>query len=735
VIRYERFQLALERLGYDSWALFERLCSQFLASEYATIRTMASASGDAGRDSELFSSDGEPTIVFQYSVSSDWSGKIHNTLKRLRQTFPHIQVLVYMSNQEIGAKADRLKKEVRESSIILDVRDKSWFLERLNTDDCRQIAAEELAKKMVDPLLAERSIIRSAGKVFDSEELSSVYLLVSFQMADETREKGLTKVAFEAIVRSVLRATNSENRLSRRQIKNEVVKMLPSHSTQQIEQFVDSALKRMTKTVVRHWQKEDAFCLAYEEMQRLSVNVALYDKRHKELLCEIRGIVSGGIPQSQDSQASLIDGVTVRVSEIIEQYLSSRGEHFASTVSKGDTPSLAMDDLRSIIQTNLNHSPLRIKSLNANDFVFEVICSLFQSPSDSTRSFLRMASDSYTLMAFLQETPDVQKCVKKIFSSADIWLDTTVVLPLFAELLIEDESRRQYSSMMGAARASGVKLFVIPGVLEELSGHMNRCLACVRQSFQSWEGDIPFLLSLFVSSGRGIGSFPSWIEQFRGDVHPEEDLADYLSDFMGIGTRSLESEASKVTDVIRYAVQEVWREAHMHRKDRKGYRIDDLTVDKLIRHDEESYVGILGLRSNQDRQDVGYTSWWLTLDSAAYRMQNQVQNRTNQRIDHSPVMSLDYLASNLCFGPLRSHQEGKSWVLPIFLDWNFWFNVPGELMALAQQVRDECAGLPENVVQRRVRDRLDDERKRIGLQAQGGNRLIQDTIESAFEDL
>jgi len=36
-----------------------------------------------------------------------------------------------------------------------------------------------------------------------------------------------------------------------------------------VDQQVDSALARMTKKTVRHWQKEDEFCLTFEEQQRL----------------------------------------------------------------------------------------------------------------------------------------------------------------------------------------------------------------------------------------------------------------------------------------------------------------------------------------------------------------------------------------------------------------------------------------------------------------------------------
>src|SRR4051812_20679853 len=96
------------------WDRFERLCLEFLAFDFRDIRQTANPSGDKGRDSELFSPEGEPTIVLQYSLREDWE--------------------------------------------------------------------------------------------------------LQFQWEDDTKEKGLTKIAFDALVKSVLRNTSSEQRLTRQQI-------------------------------------------------------------------------------------------------------------------------------------------------------------------------------------------------------------------------------------------------------------------------------------------------------------------------------------------------------------------------------------------------------------------------------------------------------------------------------------------------------------------------------------
>ncbi|HTQ30843.1 MAG TPA: hypothetical protein VMI53_06500, partial [Opitutaceae bacterium] len=115
----QRFTLALERLQAGEWPRFERFASQFLTPDYPSLRTMANSAGDLGRDSELFSPVGDPTVLLQYSVTEHWQEKIRKTAKRVRDNFKDAIVLIYVTNQLIGAKADAIKKEIRTQHKLL----------------------------------------------------------------------------------------------------------------------------------------------------------------------------------------------------------------------------------------------------------------------------------------------------------------------------------------------------------------------------------------------------------------------------------------------------------------------------------------------------------------------------------------------------------------------------------------------------------------------------------------
>ena len=184
-MKTERFRLALRELKPSDWERFECLASAYLASEFPSLRSLATYSGDAGRDATLFSPNGD-TIVLQYSISADWRRKIRDTVQRLISAMAGIvHVLIYVTNRRIGSDADTLKRELfRTHGIHLDIRDENWFTDRVNSDPSRQEAAEELARVVVDPFLASAGLVRSKAPALSGTEARTGLLFLSLQWED-----------------------------------------------------------------------------------------------------------------------------------------------------------------------------------------------------------------------------------------------------------------------------------------------------------------------------------------------------------------------------------------------------------------------------------------------------------------------------------------------------------------------------------------------------------------------
>jgi hypothetical protein len=724
-----RLQLALERLDPSDWARFEKLASAFLASEFDDLRTTASPSGDEGRDSELFAPAAEPKVLLQYSVSGDWLNKIRRTVRRIAETFPGAVVLVFVSNQVIGAAADAIKRSVRQDhGLSLDIRDRAWFVDRVLGSPARERAAEELAQAIVDPYLASAGVSSHAPSELSSPEAIAAVTFLGLQWRDDVREKGLTKMAFEALVRAVLANTDSEHRMGRGLVRQGVHRLLPGHPEAQIYALVDGALRRLTKQAIRHWQKEDEFCLTHEEKLRVLDFKTTAALAEAELLASISAITTAIL-----SAHELPDGQRASIAQCIkaasDAVLFERSQAFAMAVQSGSLAALADADFTAVLEAEI--SKVALPKIHGVDWLAVLrtgVREVLLSEDPAVQAHMRSLADAYTLLAFLRQTPDVQGAVEKMFSHGEVWLDASVALPLLAEPLVEGPAGR-FTRMIEAARDAGLQLFVTPGALEEIERHMNRALTCARMDHGSWRGTVPYLLERYVASGRSRAAFGNWLETFRGSVRPEQDIEDYLQDQFGIGTRSLEAERDATAPELRHALQDLWYEAHRRRRERHGVPLDEMVITRLVEHDVECYCGVTHLRKSERSSPFGYSAWWLTIDRQAFDLKPKLREAMAAEPPDSPVLSADFLVNYLAFGPVRRKiGKAKEAHLPLVMEMGTARYLTPELLAEAEKLREELKDLPDRVIRRRVRDHLDRARRRLGPIANAGIGDIADEL-------
>jgi hypothetical protein len=244
--------------------------------------------------------------------------------------------------------------------------------------------------------------------------------------------------------------------------------------------------------------------------------------------------------------------LVARTRSIIERVLLDRGEAFASAVARDRGTELRFEDVEAVVARDIIDSGELAVDLQ---LVVSVVQQLLLKPPEDVRVYLRGLADTYTLFAFMRETPDVQSAVVKMFSDGDIWLDTTVVLPLLAEELL-DEAERQHTSMIQATRECGLGLHVTAGVIEEIDSHMTRTLSWYRNIDHN-RGEPPFLFSAYKTAGRPLDELPNWLQTFRGDRRPEDDIADYLDAAHGIDLQSLKDDLDSADPALRANISEV----------------------------------------------------------------------------------------------------------------------------------------------------------------------------------
>ena len=732
-MKTQRFEFALERLQPGDWARFERFASQFLVFDYGQLHSVATASGDLGRDAELFSSEGDSSVLMQYSVTKSWAAKVKQTAKRIRENFAEVAILVYVTNQQIGADGDALKKEMRKDfKLALDIHDRAWFLDRMFSPSDRLKVAESLAKDIVDPFLSGREVVDSSSPALSEFESKAAVLHLQLQWEDDSREKGLTKLCYEGLVKSVLRETSSEKRLKTQAVHEAVQRILPNIPADTVLVYVNSALERLDKKVVKRWRAEDEVCLSHEEVLRVREGLANKEVKDIALVEELRATISDYFDELP--QAAALESLSSRARRVLDQFLLKKGEEFASAVSNNRCVSITGDALDVIVtndftthrdDTGLGDSAVRAVRL--------AVVEVLQRSGPQVHRYLREIADGYTLFGFLRAVPDVQKVVQKIFAEGEIWIDTSVLLPVIAETLL-DENEQIASRLLRTALDAGLKLRVTSGVIEEVERHINRCKTYIRTLGGQWKGGVPFLYAMFAIGGNSADGFQQWINRFCGDQRPRDDVADYLLDEWGVEVADLKELAQATPEKLRWEVERIWREAHEQRRASGFFEFDSFVIDRLVSHDVECFLGLIGKRQTSPNSELGYVHWWLTFDKTVRDFEQRLWEALGGDAPKAPVMSPDFLADYLAVGPLRARVTKQIEAsLPLAMFDILADQIPVELLEVAGGVRKDCGDLNERLLRRRLRDTMDNIKRTRGALAKGGFAKVRAKLEHALK--
>lgn len=709
-ITADRLAFALKNLESDQWAKFETLASAYLAAELPDLRTRASMSGDGGRDAELFAHEVKPRVAVQFSVRKDWETKVKETRARIEKTAPGTTLLIYVTNQKIGAASDDLKASMMGDGLALDVRDRSWFTERLHSNVARAAAATEFSASVVDPLLASAGIETKSIAGLSSNEADTALLFLEMQMLDGQREYGLTKASFDSLVKAALKNTSTSNRLKRSDVHAAVSAFLPHHQAGTVSAQVDGALLRLQKGPVRFRKDEDEFHLREAERDRLQNVASAIGLLKSDFEAEVALEIEASKVASQISTGSEILARIGR--ECVESYLMRKGEQFARAVTSEDTIIIDELTMKDVVASQFNKYKQKTTALEMN-LVEITVAAVLANPGGAAAKYISTITDSYTLFAFLQATPDVQKVSQKMFAKADLWLDTSVVLPLMAEIA-DPEFDQVLSKICNEAKSLGIKLKVTNGVVEEIERHINKCRVFINQN--KWVGKTPYLYSRFVFAGKKDASFSGWLENFAGHFQPEEDIAEYLWQRHGIEVAEVGEFENLSQELIEH-VEEAWRALHSRRGDAEF----EMVSNRLALHDSENYLNVVNSRVSQvGKSSLGYTTWWVTLQSSARDVLAGIPSNLKREVKGSPILSVDFLVRYLAMGPRRDQVGDTGFSVGVTYVGEILESLPVELVAAARSIRAQHSHLEEHVIRRRIRESLNQEREKEGVIDKGG---------------
>lgn len=546
------FGKVLDLFDNSDWSQFEKLCSVFLSSDFNNIRTLASPSGDGGVDSELFFEESNPNSIFQYSVAKDWKTKIKTTKERIKVTHPDRKFIIYLTNQKIGASSDGLKKELLSEGYMLDVRDKNWFLDKVFYSEATLRKANEL----IDIYLQRKSDVNINNHRFENKELFTAIHFLGLQFEDAQHDRNLTKLSFEALVRAALRKSSSQNRYSREKIHEYIYEILGGTAKNNIDELIDNALNRLKRTVIKHWQKEDSFCLSFDEQKRLEENLS--EKQNIEI--QIKELIKDIIKQDEKIKSKDYDRFCDFILSVIYSFLYEKGLEFVSALSQNLMTTEEERSIKYIIANEVAKNNFYIENIDVIEKIYTVIKIILNNhdENDTINKYLRYLSNSYILYLFLNKTESIKTLTSKLFTKGNIWIDTTVLLPLLSEKFLSEDMQRMTQIFKHCTKA-GINLYTTLGVIEEICTHLQNCVVCALKS--DWRGKPPFLYEEYLSMGLHPKDFPEKIQEICGSSRPIDDIILYLQEIFSIEIKEFDDD-NKLPENLYNEICSIWEDGH-----------------------------------------------------------------------------------------------------------------------------------------------------------------------------
>jgi len=527
---------------------------------------------------------------------------------------------------------------------VLSIRDRDWWVARSARDSLTRHASDALKERVLGRIIS-CAASETSGDLSRGEVETALFFL-ELHVRDANQKRSLTNLTIEWLVLSALSGTDADRRRARADIAAEVAGAFPTQDRQRVEGLVSAALRRLKNA----WRVtvsvgEDSYALHFSERQRLAQLAAKHATDREMLLSDLRAHVGEAAealeyPEDQLNKELLATTLMRMLAEVAAEY----GNSFAVAVSTSsvDLPRINLYDTaeRLLINDARTLSLLGIKQLDSFNLLTEAASRTLLNPAAHVNAYLHDLAEAYTLRAFMRETADVQDVVDKLFSRGTLVLDTSVILPVFAEMQLP-ESQQGFTNLLRTAAHAGMDLRCTSGVVNEIATHLENSLLASKLG-PRWQGALPMVYDRW-RIAHANGSFQSFYDDFIGQ-EPESDIEDFLGHSLAIEVCDLEAEVGKFDSAAVARVTELWR-----RRKRVKPNAD---LDLLLRHDVEMYMGVLGLRHAEQTSVYGHEAWWVTLDTSWSRVRELAASESI-RLPSEPVMHPNFLSRLLALGPSR----------------------------------------------------------------------------------
>ncbi|MFC7592474.1 hypothetical protein ACFQYP_58705 [Nonomuraea antimicrobica] len=645
---------------------FERFVNAFYASltgaTFVPLGGIKDGGADA-RDGTLYQDSGRRETYYQASIEVDTEGKIRRTVSRLKEFGRDPRTVIYVTSRVVKY-SDRVERDLTdELDVTIVIRDGNYIAAHVNDGESTRGAFREYLQQYTDFLKS----VGASGLIASSKHVKSpaVYVFLAHEIERRDGDESLVNAVTDALALWALEGTDPDAGILRtaEEILEIIDGELPSvHSL--VAPRLQRRLEMMAKKTysggraVKWYKDPNTFCLPYEVRQRLQEENTADESLRLQVLASmddrlranpVEGMGEVGIRQSTEVALRAIQLAFEREGLEFSAFLNSEYQAEYATI---------MDSVRAALQEN---GLTGAYGQRVGDGAFLILRGVLYDSREVERNYLRRLSRTYALLFTLNTEPRLIEFFQDMSGDFRLYVGADQIIQALSERYLAESDRVTHTTLLMASRL-GAKL-ILPGpVLEEVVHHLRIC----DFEYQNHIAKVEPYLTYEIARNAPHIMLRAYLYAKMADGNEGQRKPRSWATFIGqFGTYS-DLHKQVAFDEIRQYLQVAYGFHYESTEDLEGL-VDLQQVDKLTQHlaevkrdarlarnDALMALAIYGNRKKRREtsrvSEFGYSTWWLTAETAILKYTRDIVSSNGARY----VMRPDFLLNFLTLAPTAS---------------------------------------------------------------------------------
>jgi hypothetical protein len=299
-------------------------------------------------------------------------------------------------------------------------------------------------------------------------------------------------------------------------------------------------IESIASQAVAHLREQSLIRIEGEKVILLPEVQKTLDKLRRNLV-EGEHILLGRVLAECAPRSEIQEEHIEHLSRIVEEIFLWFGRELAEEILFSRIPeSDELLQIRSIVKKVC-------KKHDLNDEIFlSAIDRLFYDMSEDEEEWFYQKLQAYFLASAFVLHPTSERLLKSFAEKHQLFLDSSVILPLLAE---RHPLQRSYADLLNRSRRVGVRLFVSRGMLNEVLGHLGKAITWFRDLDNGFIAKNLEAATLLMGDAQGNVFLDGFRNVLRADtITTWQKYVDHITFSKAGGTRP---DRGKILDVLR----------------------------------------------------------------------------------------------------------------------------------------------------------------------------------------